>query len=309
MRVAFFGSGAFGLPTLAALFAAGHDVAAVVTRPDRPAGRGRALAATPIKEAALRKGVDILQPENPADPGFVRAIERLDLDLAAVVAYGCLLKPVLLAAARRGFVNLHASLLPAYRGAAPVPWAILNGETMSGATAFVLDERFDAGGVLGKVELPIDSRDTAGSYLERLAPLGAELMAGILPAWNADAIGAERQDDGLASRAPILKKSDALLDWNERFDALERRVRAFQPWPLAHAVFSTAKGPIRVNVLEMEPSGIGGGAVPGEVRAADDARGLVVMTGDRPARLRRLQPEGKRPMGDTDFLRGTAIRR
>lgn len=309
MRIVFFGSGAFGLPTIEALKAE-FGTCDIVTRPDRPAGRGRGVVATPIKDAASRFDgrPEIFQPENPGEPAFVGEIRRREYDVGVVVAYGHLLGPGLLAATRRGFLNLHASLLPAYRGAAPVPWAILSGETASGATVFALDETFDTGRVLGRVEEPILPTDTSGGYLGRLAPRGARLVVDLLPGWVAGSVEAMPQDNGRASRAPKFRKSDGLLDWSEPFDRLERRVRAFQPWPLAHAVFHTAKGLVRVNVLQLERAGNGpGGAAPGSVLAADASRGLVVMTGDGPARVRRLQPEGKRRMEDVEFLRGTRI--
>ena len=306
MRVAFFGSGDFGLPTLEGLAAAGQ-AAVVVTRPDQAAGRGRKAAATPVKTAAERLGLPVLQPEQPNTPEVAAALAELAPDLAVVVAYGHLIKKPLLEIPRRGFVNLHASLLPAYRGAAPVPRAILSGEATSGATVFSLDERFDCGGILGAVELAIDPEDTSGSYLRKLAPLGAGLALATASEFVAGRIEPRPQDESRASRAPKFRKEDGSLDWREPFASLNNKVRALQPWPLAFADLSTSRGAVRINVLRLEPSPLAGGVPPGTVIAADSASGLVVMAGDQPARIALFQPEGKRAMPDTDFLRGTRI--
>ena len=308
MRVVYFGSGEFGLPTLEGLAAAGHDLAAVVTQPDRVAGRGCKVRPTPIKEAAERLGLKILQPETPNTPEFAETLRELSVDLAVIVAYGHLIKSPLLGIPGRGFINLHASLLPAYRGAAPVPRAILSGETVSGATVFCLDERFDTGGILGTVDVAIDPEDTAGSYLQKLAPHGAELVLRIAPEYAAGRIAPQRQDDSKASRAPKFHKEDGHIDWREPFASIKNRIRALQPWPLACADLPTAKGNVRVNVLHIEPSPLTVvNQEPGAILAADPASGLVIMTGDVPARLDLFQPQGKKPMSDITFLRGTRI--
>lgn len=310
MRIVYFGSGEFGLPTLGALANGGHDVALVVTQPDRPAGRGGKTRPTPIRAEAEAMGLPVLAPEKPNLPEFAETIRALDADLAVVVAYGHLIREPLLTTPRLGFVNLHASLLPAYRGAAPVPWAILSGETASGVTVFSLDRQFDTGAILGRVELAIDPTDTSETYLRKLAPLGAELMAATVNEFASGGAKPVPQDETLASAAPKFKKEDGRIDWAMDFDAIERRVRAFQPWPLAHALFETAKGPLRVNVTALARADIeASGMAPGSVLAADTKAGLVVMTGNGPARLTDIRPEGKRPMTDVEFLRGTKILR
>lgn len=308
MRLAFFGSGEFGLPTLQALLDNDHEVLAVVTQPDRPAGRGGKCRATPIKALALERGIPVLQPEKPNSPEFVAEFAAVAPDLAVIVAYGHLIKRALLDIPPMGFVNLHASLLPAYRGAAPVPWAILRGETVSGATVFRLDETFDTGAVLGQVSLPISPDDDSGSYLRKLAPLGASLMARSISDLVSGRAAPKAQDSTLASLAPKFKKGDGEIDWTKRWDEIECAVRAFQPWPLAFTMLPTAKGALRVNVLRLDAADSEPGDFrPGQILAADQRNGLVVMTGDRPARLALIQPEGKRPMPDKDFLRGTKI--
>lgn len=308
MRLVFFGSGEFGLPTLETLLDGGHDIPAVVTQPDRPAGRGGKHRATPIKALALKRGVPVLQPEKPNSPELAAEIAGIAPDLAVIVAYGHLIRQPLLGIPRLGFVNLHASLLPAYRGAAPVPWAILRGETISGATVFTLDEKVDTGAILGQVALPIAAEDDTESYLRKLAPLGAELAARAIADLASGRAAPKIQNHAEASLAPKLKKGDGEIDWSKRRDEIERGVRAFRPWPLAFTILPTARGALRLNVLRLEAADSRPGDFPpGRVLAADPVDGLVVMTGDRPARLALIQPEGKRAMRDIDFLRGTKI--
>lgn len=308
MRMVFFGSGEFGVPTLETLVSAGHDIPAIVSQPDRPAGRGGKTRPTPLRARAEELGLKVLCPEKPNTPEFEAELRALAPGLCVVVAYGHLIRKALLAVPERGFVNLHASLLPAYRGAAPVPWAILSGESVSGVSVFQLDERFDTGAVIATESLPIDASDTSGTYLAKLAPLGARLMERAVADIAAGRAVPQPQDDSRASAAPKFAKADGRIDWSLPFAEIERKVRALQPWPQAFAVLSTAKGDVRVNVVEMTPAETtASGGPPGTVLAADGASGLVIATADLPARLSRLQPEGKRAMADTDFLRGTKV--
>ncbi|MCC8189745.1 MAG: methionyl-tRNA formyltransferase [Planctomycetes bacterium] len=308
MRVVFFGSGEFGVPSLQALVESGNEVTAVVTQPERPAGRGARSRPTPIAHQAEAMGLPILAPEKPNTPKFEKTLRNLVPELAVVIAYGHLIKPPLRGIPRDGCGNLPAALLPAYRGAAPVPWAIIGGETVSGVSVFQLDERFDTGAVIGMAELPIAPDDTSGSYLRKLAPLGAELLVTVVRAIAAGTAVPQPQDDRRASRAPKFRKQDGRLDWNRPFAELERLVRGLQPWPQAHTRLVTSKGTIRTNVIAMCPADHGPAPLPpGTVLAADARSGLVVMTGDVPARLCCVQPEGRRAMTDTDFLRGTAV--
>lgn len=324
MRLAFFGSGNFARPTLETLLARNHDLAAVVTQPERPAGRGGKPRPTPIGDLAAERGLRLLTPERPDAAEFVETIRGLDLDLAVVVAYGHLLRKQLLALPRLGFVNLHASLLPAYRGAAPVPWALLNGERESGVTVFRLNERFDEGAILARRALPIAPDDNTGTYLAKLAPIGAALMAEAAEDLAAGRATPCEQDETAASRAPKLTKQDGEIDWNLPFAAIERRVRAFQPWPLAWTILATNRGPLRVSVLRLLPcdasnaaadadadaaATTAAAATPGSVLRADAGGGLVIRAGDAPVRLAEVLPEGKRAMTDNEFLRGTGVMR
>ncbi len=308
MRLVYLGSGEFGLPTLERL-AHCHDIVAVVSQPDRPAGRGGKCRATPISDLAEKLGLPLLRPESPNTEEFARELAGLKPDLAVIVAYGHLIGKALLAIPRLGFVNLHASLLPAYRGAAPVPWAILGGEKVSGATVFALNEKFDCGAIIGRVELPIDDSDTSGGYLAKLSEPGAALMVESVAALAEGRAVPQAQDHALASRAPKLKKDDGAIDWSAGLAEIDRKVRAFQPWPHAFASFATCKGMIKVNILKIGRAETGAeqGVTPGTVLSADAKHGLAVMTGDGPARLLEIQPEGKRPMSDIEYLRGRKI--
>lgn len=307
MRLAFFGSGEFGIPTLAALEKR-HDVLVVVTQPPRPAGRGGKTRLTPIHERALRNGLRVLCPPKPNTTEFEAELRNIAPELAVVVAYGHLIRKPILSIPAMGYVNLHASLLPAYRGAAPVPRAIMAGETTSGVSIFQLDENFDTGAVIARAELPIAGDDTSATYLAKLAPVGAELMLRALEDIAKGSAVPSPQDDARASRAPKLHKEEGCIDWELSFCEIERTVRAFQPWPHAFALLPTAKGLLRVNVIRVEPADMSAAsAKPGAILAADPKTGLVIMTGDCPARLSMLQPEGKRPMPDKDFLRGHRI--
>lgn len=308
MRIVFFGSGEFGIPTLENLARAGHDIAAVVSQPDRPAGRGGKTRPTPLRARAEELGLAVVCPEKPNTPEFEAELRALAPELCVVVAYGHLIKKPLLAVPGRGFVNLHASLLPAYRGAAPVPWAILKGESVSGVSVFQLDERFDTGAILAMESLPILATDTSGTYLAKLAPPGGRLMEQVVRDIEAGRAAPKAQDHARASSAPKFSKEDGRIDWNLPFAEIERKVRAFQPWPQAFTIVPTAKGEVRVALAGMTPADLDApGAAPGAILAADGKAGLVIATGDRPARLARIQPEGKRAMPDTDFLRGTTI--
>lgn len=307
MRLIYLGSGEFGIPTLEAL-AAVHEIPLVVSQPDRPAGRGGKTRPTPIKARATELGLTVETPEKPNSPEFEQRLRELEPELAVVVAYGHLIRKNLLDVPEHGFVNLHASILPAYRGAAPVPWAILNGEAESGATVFQLDERFDTGAILGTIRLPIRDDDTSATYLAALAPKGAELMAEVVRDIEAGRKTPQPQDNAQASAAPKFRKDDGRIDWSQPYAVIERKVRALQPWPLASTTLPGAKGEIRLNVLTLAPAEMNaGGKAPGAVLAADPKGGLVVATGDGTARLALIQPEGKRPMPDTEFLRGSKV--
>jgi methionyl-tRNA formyltransferase len=302
MRIVFMGTPGAAVPTLRRCLDEGHEIVAVWTRPDRPAGRGNNVALPPVKEFALAHGLTVHQPAKIKTEEARALFVSHDADVAVVVAYGRILPVNLLRAPRRGCLNVHFSLLPLYRGAAPVNWAIVNGERRTGATTMFIEERLDAGPILLQSETLIGADETAPELLDRLATSGADLLSETLA--GLDTITPRPQHDRDATIAPLLKKEDGLVDWSNDAVAIERCVRGLQPWPNAHSgyklhrlIFWSAKAELEIDSLARE----------GEVLAAhgDD---LVVKCGKRTAlRLIEVQPEGKRRMSVRDFLNGTHL--
>jgi methionyl-tRNA formyltransferase len=302
MRVIFMGTPAFAVPSLERVLKDGHQVAAVVTRPDRPAGRGQALAASPVKRAAMRAGVPILQPATLKDPETQAALAALLPDAILVVAFGQILPPALLGLARHGCFNVHASLLPRYRGAAPIAWALIRGEQETGVSVIRMTELVDAGPILLQRAERIREEDTAGTLGERLSCLGAAALAEVLLALERGEARGIPQDEALATSAPKLTAADQRLNWTEAAAALRNRVRGLTPEPGA----LTAHGGETLRVLEAAVEEKDAGAPPGTLVAVD-RRGPVVATGRGRLRLLRVQPEGKRPMDGAAFARGRRL--
>jgi methionyl-tRNA formyltransferase len=304
VRLVFFGTPAFAVPSLRALLEEGFDVAAVVTQPDRPHGRSRSvLHPPPIKREALAEGLDVLQPEHPNTPEFVESLRRWAPDLGIVVAYGHILKPPLLALPARGMINVHASLLPALRGAAPIQHAVMQGLEETGITIMQMDTGMDTGPVLHRVPTPIATDETAGELEVRLAELGALALIEALTLLDADALAAEPQDSSRATYAPKLSTEAARIRWEEPAAQLARFARALDPHPGAW----TALGDRRLKLFG--PRGAGSpppGTVPGAVLEAGP--GLVVATGDGALQFLDVQPEGKARIATADWLRGRGAR-
>jgi len=235
MRLVFLGTPAFAVPTLESLVAAGYDVLSVVTQPDRPSGRGQRLAASPVKEAALRLGLPVYQPERIRRPEAVAALAGLRPDAMVVVGYGQILPQTVIDIPPRGIINVHASLLPEYRGAAPVQWAIANGSARTGVTTMRIDAGLDTGDMLLKAETEIGPDETALELGARLAAMGAALLIETLE--RIESIAPHRQDAAQATYAPLLKKENGLIDWRQPAQAIHNRVRGFQPWPGAYTRF------------------------------------------------------------------------
>src|SRR6267378_1665238 len=272
MRVVFLGSGSFAIPSLEALLAAGHDVAAVVTQPDREKGRGREVSPPPLKPVAAARGLKVLQPRRVREPESVAALEALAPEVQVVVAYGQILPRRVIDIAPRGTVNVHGSLLPRYRGAAPVQWAIVNGEAETGVTTMLIDEGLDTGPLLLAEATPIGAEETAEALESRLAGLGGELLVRTLKGLQEGGIVPRPQDPTRASLAPLIKKEDGLMDWRLPAAALARRVLGFHAWPGAHT-HVRGRG-LRVLRAQVEA----GGGTPGTLlRAGRD--GLVVACG------------------------------
>src|SRR5919205_25236 len=235
MRIIFMGTPESAVPTLRRCVEDGHEVVSVWTQPDRPAGRGNRLKAPPVKEYALSKGLRVLQPSKIKTEESLALFNAEPFDAAVVVAYGRILPPTFLRAPRLGCVNVHFSLLPKYRGAAPVNWALVRGETVTGVTTMLMDEGLDTGDVLLQRPTPIEEGETAPQLLERLSHTGAELLSETLARFGE--IEPRPQTDAEATLAPILRREDGLIEWTSTASDIERRVRGFQPWPNAYTTY------------------------------------------------------------------------
>ncbi len=304
-RIVFAGSPAFAVPALECLAATRHQVVAVLTQPDRPAGRGRTLQASAVKQRALALGLPLLQPASlKRDPASHEALRALAPDLLVVVAYGLLLPRAVLDIPRCGCVNLHASLLPRWRGAAPIQAAVLAGDTRTGVALMRLEEGLDTGPVAAVRELAIGARDTAGDLHDRLAVLGTQLLASELEAILAGrAVFTAQAADG-ACYAPKLDKANARVDWSEPAVVLDRRIRAFNPWPVAETQLDGAQ--LRLWRAEPLAAGAPGAAGPGSVVAAG-AAGVDVQTGDGVLRLLEVQLAGRQRLPAGEFARGRKL--
>ena len=302
MKLIFMGTPRFAVPTLRGLAASDHVIAAVVTNPDRPRGRGRRPAPPPVKIAAEDLGLPVLQPESLKDPAFAAQLKEHDPDLFAVVAFSILPRR-LLRLRRLGSVNLHPSLLPAYRGAAPIIWAVIDGQTETGITSFLLNPRVDAGDILLQRRVAIGPDETAGELEERLAILGADLMDETVGGLETGDIQPRVQNSAQVTRAPKLTREDGRIDWNQPARAIRDRIRGTNPVPGA---FTEWQGdPLKIHracIADADPQ-----AAPGTVLVADPRQGLVIAARDAALRLEEVQPAGKKPMEGTAFVRGNPI--
>lgn len=302
MRISFMGTPTFALPSLKALTAAGHDICLVVTQPDRPAGRGRVLTLPPIKLAAQEFGLPLLQPEKVGEPVVIAALQAASPEAIVVVAYGQLLPKQILDLPRHGCLNLHASLLPKYRGAAPIPWAIMRGDTVTGVTIMQMEARMDAGPLLLQRAEPIRPNDTAATLSERLAVLGAELLCQVLDQVAREAVHQVPQDEHLATYAPKLRPADTCLDWTRDARTLDCLIRGLYPEPGAVTGF----GGRRVKVLGAEVETTLK-APPGTVCAIDQHKGVLVAATFGGLWLTQVQPENRRAMAAAEFARGYRV--
>jgi methionyl-tRNA formyltransferase len=304
LRLIFAGTPEFAVPCLQALIETGSgadlELAAVYTQPDRPAGRGRKLQQSPVKALALAQGIPVYQPETfKRDPAAVAELAALGADLLVVVAYGLILPKSVLAAPRLGCVNVHASLLPRWRGAAPIQRAVQAGDAMSGVCIMGMEAGLDTGPVYHRLETPVGPRETGGSLHDRLADLGARALLEALPGIAGRTLIPEAQDPSQANYAHKIAKEEANIDWTLPALTIERLVRAFDPWPVAQARLGAHW--VRIWSATAEPQDGRAPAEPGNVLAAERT-GIAVATGDGVLRIARLQPPGKRPMSAADFL-------
>jgi methionyl-tRNA formyltransferase len=305
VRLVFAGTPAVAVPTLQALLdSPRHDVVAVVTRPDRPAGRGPHVAASPVKDVATAAGVEVLTPERPGEPEFLDRLRDLAPDCCPVVAYGALVPRTALDVPGHGWVNLHFSVLPAWRGAAPVQHSLLAGDDVTGATTFQLEAGLDTGPVYGVMTTTVGAHETAGELLERLAVDGAGLLAATLDGIEDDTLTAQPQPTEGISLAPKLKPGDARVTWSHPASSIDRRVRACTPEPGAWTTFRGKRlglGAVRI-AADMRSEVI----PPGEVRDLGKD-GVVVGTGSMPIRLGLVRPEGKPDRSAEEWARGARL--
>jgi methionyl-tRNA formyltransferase len=301
-RIVFAGTPAFSVLALAALADSRHDVVEVWTQPDRPAGRGRKPQASPIKQQALERGLDVAQPASLKQAQIQARLTALAPDLMIVAAYGQLLPRALLAMPRYGCLNIHASLLPRWRGAAPIQRAILAGDAMTGVTIMQMDAGLDTGAILCQREAPIKTEETGGELHDRLAGLGAATLLATLDDLAAGTLRASRQDPAGATYARKLDKAEAEIDWNLDAAALSRQVRAFNPWPMAFTWFAGE----RLRVLRAQARRCEQSGVPGAVLAAG-SEGVDVAAGAGSLRILQLQPAGKRAMPAAEFAHARAV--
>ena len=300
LRVVFMGTPAFAVPALRALVERGHVVAGVYTQPDRRAGRGRKMRASPVKAFAEERGLSIFQPSSLRQDAEARS-ELADLapDAIIVAAYGLFLPEEVLQLPRLGCLNIHPSLLPRHRGASPVATAILDGDEVSGVTIILLDEGVDTGPILAQRETKISEDETAEGLTERLFSLGSELLTDTLDLWNRGHIAPTPQNDDYASVTRRLAREDGRIDWSQSADTLARRVRAFTPWP---GTFTTWRGRT-LKILGARPVEGALEGTPGTVVRLDDST-IAVFAGKGALAVERLQLEGRRTMDAADFVRG-----
>jgi len=305
MKLVFCGTPFFAVPTLKLALRAGYDVPLAITQPDRPVGRGQVRTAPPVKTAAMEAGLRVLQPEKiKNNPQFRAELESVAPDAVLVVAYGRIIPPWMLALPRLGNLNLHASLLPKYRGAAPVQWAIASGEPATGTTIIRLDEGLDTGDILLQRELAIAPDMLATDLFPRLAEMGADLMMETLRGLEAGTITPRKQDETRATLAPLLTRDDGRMDFSRPAMTLYNRWRGFQPWPGAWTTLEQKK----ITVHRMLPTEVRGvrSRPPGEL-LLDEETMFAACGGETWLELVELQPEGKRRMTAAEFLRGHAV--
>lgn len=304
MRIVFIGTGEIGVPVLRLLQASReYQLAAVVTQPDKPAGRDQAVRPPPIKQALISSKTPLFQPKRIKEPDVISAIRSLQPDVLVVMAYGQILPRDLLEVPRSACLNLHASLLPRWRGAAPIQAAIAAGDRRSGITVMYMDEGLDTGDILLQREIEIDGDDTGGSLHDRLraiAPVALNDALALLKEGRAPRLP---QDDTLATHSPKLGREQGRLDWAEPADILERKIRAFNPWPGAFTLLQGESGrEVRLKIFSADPVDFEGSS--GEVLDEVETGGLVIAAGTRALRLREVQLEGKRLMSAEEFFRG-----
>lgn len=302
IRAVFMGTPDFAVPTLKGLIEAGVNLVGVYTQPDRPKGRGKKLAASPVKQLALEAGLPVFQPQKLRDPEAVEELRELNPDLVVVVAYGQILPKAVLDIPRFNCINVHASLLPKYRGAAPINKAIVDGESETGITTMLMDVGLDTGDMLVKKSLTIGADETAGELHDRLSLLGRETMEETLRQLCAGTLTAEKQDDELTCYAPMMKKEDGQIDWSQSAAAIHNQVRGLDPWPGAYTSLDGDLLKIAATTVEDEA----GGETPGTILSADKS-GVRIACGQGVLVVGELQLPGKKRLTAMNFLSGRPL--
>ena len=297
-RIVYMGTPDFAVPCLERLISLGYNVVGVFSQPDKPKGRGYKLAPPPVKEVALAAGIPVFQPEKMRDGTALAILKELAPELIVVVAYGKILPKDILELPKYGCINIHGSLLPKYRGAAPIQWSVINGEKVTGVTSMKLDEGMDTGNMLLKIETPILPDETAGELFDRLAPIGADCLEQTLELFGESAPEGERQDEAQATYAPMLKKEDGAVDFSLPAQKLHDLIRGTSPWPSAYTTLDGA----RLKLLRSSVTD--GSGRPGELL---DAKKLMIACGDGALLITEVQPEGGKRMNAEDFLRGKRL--
>jgi methionyl-tRNA formyltransferase len=305
LRVIFFGTPDFAVPTLQALLRSAHDVVAVVAQPDRPKGRGQQVAAPPVKVVAAAAGIPVLQPTRLRPPEFLETVRALETDIGVVAAYGRLLPDDLLALPRLGMINVHASLLPRYRGASPIHHAVMAGDAITGVTIMRVASELDAGPMLATVEVPIGPDETTGDVEPRLAAAGADLLADVVDRLARGPVEEIPQDHSRATFAPRLEKSIGRIDWTQPAAEVHNRVRGLQPWPGTWTSLEGARLAIRRTSLPGEPHLVE--APPGTIVSLPGGERGVACGDGRIVALREVQPDGRRVMAARDFFAGRRL--
>lgn len=303
MRIVFMGTPDFAVPSLNALAEAGHEVCGVFTQPDKPKNRGMKLQQSPVKERALELGLEVYQPAKLRDGEALAILQRLDPDLIAVAAYGKILPVDILNLPRLGCVNVHSSLLPRYRGAAPINWAILNGEEETGVTIMYMAEGMDTGDILAQAKTPININENASQLFGRLAEMGADLLVDTVAALEAGTVKPVPQEEALATHAPMLSRDQSPMDWSRTARQLHDQVRGLYPWPAATALLDG----VRCKVLRTALSGEATGKVPGAVLQGDKKGLKIACGGGGVLEVLELQPDGKKAMAASAFLLGHPV--
>ncbi len=304
MRVVFMGTPAFAVPSLEALLGSADQVVGVVTQPDRPKGRGNVLTPSPVKLVCEREGLPLLQPTKMKDPAFLSALRAWQPDLIAVAAFGRILPPVILEMPPRGCVNVHGSLLPKYRGAGPIQWALINGETETGITTILMDAGMDTGDILLQEPVAIEADDTAGILSARLAEVGGRLLVETIRRLKEGSLIPQAQTHNQATLAPLLKKEDGLISWQRKARDIVNQVRGMTPWPGAYTYADANRWIIwRAKPHSAQP----GDDPPGSVVRADQ-EGILVTTGEGLLAILEVQPANSRKMTAAQYLAGHPIK-